>query len=425
VVVATPHNRAGELAVAMYASVLAELSPEKTIARVCRRVGDDFYAGSLHYDLSAFENVYVCGAGKASAGLAHALLEIIGDRVTGGLVITKYGHGRDLGVVTVREAGHPVPDRASLSAGEAMLRFAESCTAKDLVLFVLSGGASALMEVPELDVDFLTLVDVTELMLANGASIHEINRVRSRLSRIKGGKLGLTFAPAQVCCLVLSDVAGDDLSVIGSAPLWGAEAAPPLLSDPALALLSNEARKRISEAGSVEIYRAPHVLLGGPGGLPSLIESAAKGQGISTYRSGDIRQEAKEEAESLVDIATRWSEGASPFCAFGVGEAVVKVIGKGKGGRCQEFACAAADAIRGRDDWAVLAGSTDGTDGPTDYAGGLVDGGSADRAAAKGVSVADTLNRNDSSAFLEACDGLIRTGPTQTNVTDIYLAVRA
>jgi glycerate-2-kinase len=414
------------LALSLYRSVLDELAPDKVIGRNCSVSGPTFTVGSLDYDLRSYLNVFVCGAGKASAGLAKAVMDLIGDWVTGGLVITKHGHGLALGPIEVIEAGHPVPDRTSLAAGEAMLRFANSCGKGDLVVFVLSGGASALMEAPEPDVDFLSLVEISELMLASGAPIREINQVRNLLSRIKGGKLALAFEDATVICLVLSDVKGDDFSVIGSGPLWD----PPTVNSPlqtaaaygVSGLLSKAAMERISRATPVDPRRVPHLLLDNSERIATAIEAKAKEMQIEFKRALNAHQEARLEAADLLEYE-KHTPYKIPRIVYSVGETVVKLKGKGKGGRCQEFACAAADLIKDQPDIAVLAAGTDGTDGPTEYAGGLVDGDSVKRAGP--VTVKEALAKNDSNRFLAACDGLITTGPTHSNVTDLYIAVRA
>lgn len=305
-------------------------------------------------------------------------------------MITKHGHGCDLGPIRVLEAGHPVPDETSVAAGAAMLDLASKCGLGDLVIFVLSGGASALMEAPAPGQTLESIAAATMRTMNEGADIHRLNAVRSQMSAIKGGKLADAFGDAEIVCLVMSDVAGNDFRVIGSGPLFRPGVAHILLADS-----SDVAWAAVMAAQKLNLAVAP---------------------------PASIHGEARVEAERLLRAALKVFDSVEvPACAIAVGETVVHVRGTGRGGRCQEFACASANLIAGRSEVAVLAGSTDGTDGPTEFAGGLVDGDSSFRA---DVSPQSALDNNDSSAFLAACDGLIVTGPTQCNLNDVYLVVR-
>ncbi len=327
-----------------------------------------------------------------------------------------------MGPVSCRLAGHPIPDDGSLSAGIAMLRFAAECQEGDLVLFFLSGGASALMEATVEGVSLKDLATVSDHLLKAGASILELNAVRSRLSRIKGGGLGRAFGKATVVCFVLSDVLGNDLSVIGSGPLWKPSQLDPFAVAERYDLtkqLSEAARAALEEPAASGGTEIRHVILGDAGLVLSAAMAASKIHRLKPLVYGHpMTDEARIEASRLVDQAKILTP---PFCLIATGETVVKVKGQGKGGRCQEFACAAAELIKGWPNTAVLAGSTDGTDGPTNVAAGVVDGDSADQAA---ISVRDALAENDSLRFLESCGGLIRTGPTQCNLNDVYMIVR-
>jgi glycerate-2-kinase len=422
---------APEIALRIYRGLLAAVGSERLIRDCCRFEGDRLVLSSvggidpLSYDLSGFARVLLAGAGKASCGMALAMLGLLGERISGGLVVSKHGHGLDLAPVRVIESSHPVPDGSSLFAGESMLDFARSCRAGDLVIFLLSGGASALMEAPEPGVDFEQIGRITSRMLTAGADIHELNAVRRSLSRIKGGKLAGAFGEAQVACLVLSDVAGDDLATIGSGPLWTGGSAVDGLAVARRygvdTLLSEIALDRFSEGGTALGRPIPHRIIGGPAQVEPALLRVVSDLGLepSTYRR--IDGEARDEAREFVEHALSLS---GPTCLVATGEPVVTVRGDGKGGRCQEFACAAAEPIQGLPNVAVLAGSTDGTDGPTDAGGGLVDGRSVELAASKGRAVTESLRRSDSNGFLEACGGLIATGPTQTNVNDVFVMVR-
>jgi glycerate-2-kinase len=271
-----------------------------------------------------------------------------------------------------------------------MAAFARQAQSSDLILFVLSGGASSLMEFLKPGISLADLQARTKQLLSNGADIREINRYRKSCSQIKGGGLGEMFDRAKVVCLVVSDVIGEDLSVIGSGPLY-------------------------SEPNSI-----PHFILGN---LDTAISAALRQAGLEARTDptwifeGEARDEAMQWVRSFL-------ESTEPAIWIGGGEPVVTIRGPGKGGRCQEFATAAAKELEGTTGIALLAGSTDGSDGPTPFSGGIVNGNSVQLARERGVFIDDTLANNDSSKFLEACDGLIETGPTQSNVNDLYLLVR-
>ena len=383
---AHPRTDASRVLLRVYEAGLRGVGAERVVADKCALQGSSLTLGRVTVELDAFENLYLCGAGKASCGIAKALALLVQGWVSGGLIVTKYGHGLPIEGVEVLEAGHPVLDEASLHAGEAMWKFRERLTSRDLVIFVLSGGASSLMELPPAGVSLERLRDLNEEMLRSPLSITDINRQRKDMSLIKGGGLADRFSPARTVCLVLSDVLGDDFGTIGSGPLW-------------------------KEEGSI-----PHVLLGN---LQTMIDAArdeAEKLGFRAVASPEwiFTGEARKEAARFVDEALK--RGCQ--VAIGGGEPVVTVRGHGRGGRCQEFATAAAELIQGRARTSVLAGSSDGSDGPTPWAGGLVDEGSAQRA---GMSVSRALETSASSDFLASCDGLIQTGPTQTNVNDVYL----
>ncbi len=447
--IATPHNRAGEIALGIYEDVLRRVHGDALVRAAVAREGDRLRVGEHVLDLGDFRRVFVCGAGKASAGMAEPLVALLSDRLDGGLVVTKDGHGLPLGPVEVVEAGHPVPDERSLEAGERMRRLAEGTGEVDLVLFVLSGGASALMEALAEGVTLDDLRQTNQRLLASGAAIHTMNAIRSRLSRLKGGGLGGAFAPARVLCLVISDVPGNDLAVIGSGPF--------VSSDPQhvrravdhgfLDALPSRVRQTIdAPANMTQAGEVPHVIVGELRTALQAARASVEAQGLhAVVAEGDfIQGEARDVGRRCLLLAERlgvsrdltevemtlptelrlllqrhrnaWIQG---------GESTVTVRGTGRGGRCQEMACAAAGAIAGRDDLAFLAAGTDGTDGPTDAAGALVDGGSVVRAMAQGWSVERALETNDSYRFHQAAGTLIKTGPTQSNVNDLMILVQA
>ncbi len=410
---ANPHNTASEIALAIYADALAAAHPSVLIPKHLNRQGNHLQAGEHRFNLAMFDNVRIAGAGKASVEMAKAVAEMFPDRLVSGLVITKTGHGFPIEKIEVIESAHPVPDESSIHAGQRMLAFAASITTNDLVIFCLSGGASSLMELPAAGVSLHQVQQATQRLLSQGVSIDELNAVRSRLSRIKAGGLARAFRNVTVLVLVLSDVIGDDLATIGSGPFVPGH--------------RHVSEKLAVWSGMREITKQiplpsppmpTHVIIGS---LKSALAAAWDSANRRGLKMGPpvrfFTGEARAESEHLI------TAGKSGSVING-GEPVVTIHGHGLGGRAQEFALAAAVGIKGVPNVAILAGSTDGTDGPTSAAGGLVDGESVARAAANGAHARVCLDENNSNHFLKASHGLIVTGPTGTNVNDLYLLIR-
>ena len=369
--------------------------------------------------------VLLVAAGKAAWRMARAAVDVLG-HVDGGVVITKYGHVQgQIPGVDCFEAGHPVPDENGFAATERALALVRGLTARDDVLFLLSGGASALFEKPLTDAS--QLQDVTRRLLAGGADITEINAVRKRLSAVKGGRFALACAPAQVYAVALSDVLGDAPDVIASGPaspdasrcaeaLAAAEKYVPGLPDEVRALLARETPKALDNA-CVQVV----------GSVRALCEAAARACEQLGYEplllTDRLCCEAREAGRFLGAIVrTHAGEGKKRAFIAG-GETVVHVRGAGLGGRNQELALAAADALDGLDGCCVFSVGSDGTDGPTDAAGGYVDGGTGRALRAAGRSAQRALEENDAYHALAAVDGLIVTGPTGTNVNDVAVAL--
>lgn len=410
---AQPFNKSAEIALAIYADALMAVHPSQLVPKHLIRSGNTITAGEFSLDLSTFDNVRIAGAGKASVEMARAVASILPDRLISGLVITKTGHGAPLDKFEIVESAHPVPDESSIAAGQKMLAFAASLTTHDLVIFCLSGGASSLMELPAPGVSLHQVQTATQRLLAQGVNIEELNAVRSRLSRIKAGGLARAFKHVTVLVLVLSDVIGDDLATIGSGPFVPGHRH---ISEK-LGVWSGM-RQITSQVPLPSPPMPPHVIIGSLKNALAAAWNSANQRGLRMappipFFSGESREEANK-------LILAGKNG----CVVTGGEPVVTLTGIGRGGRAQEFATAAAIGLKGQADVAILAGSTDGTDGPTEAAGGLVDGDSVARAAAHGVSAEACLRENNSNHFLSACQGLIVTGPTGTNVNDIYLLVR-
>ena len=368
--------------------------------------------------------VLLVAAGKAAWQMAHAAVAALGS-VDAGVVVTKYGHVKgEIPGVTCYEAGHPVPDENSFAATAAALGLVQGLTAEDTVLFLLSGGGSALFEQPLLP--GAELQDITGQLLACGADIVEMNTIRKRLSAVKGGRFALACAPAKVYSIVLSDILGDPLDMIASGPavpdrstcaeaLAVAEKYSLRLSDAARALLGQETPKELS---NVETQIT--------GSVRQLCAAAAAACEKLGYRSILLTDcldcEARQAGRFLADIARTHAGRGEKLAFLAGGETVVRLTGRGLGGRNQELALAAAPGLAGLAA-AVFSVGSDGTDGPTDAAGGYADGDTLAALAARGLEIHAVLADNDAYHALKAVDGLIMTGPTGTNVNDVAVAL--
>ena len=370
--------------------------------------------------------VVLVAAGKAAWQMAKAAYDVLGSRIDSGVVVTKYDHVMgEIGSLQLCEAGHPVPDENSFIGTRKALQAVQGLTEKDTVLFLLSGGGSALFEDPLVSGE--ELQDITRQLLASGADIVEMNTIRKRLSGVKGGRLAQACAPAQVYTIVLSDILGDPLDMIASGPACPdsstcaeaqriAQVYNLQLSDTAKALLTKETPK--------ELTNVTTVINGSVKELCSAAATAARALGYEPVLLTDQLCCQAREAGSFLGTILKTHAGCGKRLAFiAGGETVVKLIGKGLGGRNQELALSAATAIDGIDGAAVFSVGSDGTDGPTDAAGGYCDGFTAKRLAEKGLSVYDVLQNNDAYHALQAVNGLIITGPTGTNVNDVAVAL--
>ncbi|HXG24088.1 MAG TPA: DUF4147 domain-containing protein [Chthonomonadales bacterium] len=453
-------NAAAEDALAIYAAALAAVRADHLILSALRREGDILKLGDLSLPLANFERVYLVGAGKAAAMMAAAAEQKLAGFLTEGVVVTKYGHRMPAQQVRVLEAGHPVPDEASIAAGRAIHALVSQAGERDLVLCLISGGASALMELPRESVTLDDLRTTTDLLLRAGANIEELNAVRACLSQLKAGGLARAAHPARVVCLLLSDVLDNPMGVIGSGPcvdipvkpaaarevllrygLWERVPAsvrellipspdPPTSGGeregiPPASKGDSEHSPRLQE--SREDSRVAHILLGDIWTAIHAAHEAARERGLRPcVLTGYLTGEAREVARVFGGIA-RDLPRTAPLnginCYIAGGETTVTVRGKGHGGRSQEIACMAAALMDGVQGVALLAAGTDGTDGPTDAAGGLVDGETLNRAKAVGASLEAALAHNDSYTFLHAAQALVMTGPTQSNVGDLIIVV--
>jgi hydroxypyruvate reductase len=360
--------------------------------------------------------------GKAAWRMAKAAHDALGaDAIRQGVVITKYGHGQgDIGALEIHEAGHPIPDENGVAATRRALDMAHALTGEDEALFLLSGGGSALFECPQAGVSLADIADITGQLLASGADIKEINAIRKRLSNVKGGRFARAIAPAPVFCIALSDVLGDAPEVIASGPVHPdtgtAEDAQRIIDTYGLRLTEGMRAALLRESPQtlqqVETVMAGNVTL--------LCEAAARAAERLGYRAVVMdTQLACEAREAGAMIARHAQEAHAPCALIWGGETVVHVRGHGKGGRNQEVALAAAQGLRGHANACVLAIGSDGTDGPTDAAGGIVTGDFFD--AAGEAAIRKHLADNDAYSLLQQHGALLITGPTGTNVNDLYM----
>lgn len=361
-------------------------------------------------------------AGKAAWQMARAAYDALGSRIDAGVIITKYGHAQgQIGALACYEAGHPLPDENSCRATARALELVSGLHPDDAVLFLLSGGASSLFELPLLPLDELR--GLTQQLLSCGADIVQINTLRKRFSAVKGGKFALRCQPAQVFSIVLSDVLGDRLDMIASGPAC----VDPSTSAEALAIaeqyalrLSDAARQLLQAPTSKHLPNVHTYLTGSVRQLCASASAAAEALGYRPVLLTDTLCCTARDAGSFLASVARTHQSSPISLAFlAGGETVVRVTGSGLGGRNQELALSAAPQLAGLSHTAVFSFGSDGTDGPTDAAGGYCDTHTCAALAAQGISIPDVLQNNDAYHALQACDGLIRTGPTGTNVNDL------
>lgn len=379
----------------------------------------------------------VFAAGKAAAAMAAAVEEIAGERIHGGLVVTKDGHGQALEHLALRESSHPVPDARGEAAAREALALVAGMRAEDTLLVLLSGGASALLGCPAESLAREDVAELTRLLLACGADIGEMNAVRKHVSSVAGGRLAQAAKAQRIDVLAISDVPGDDLAVIGSGPFAPdpstfAEAQQVLVERGVLEQVPAAVREYFARGCRGDVPETPKP---GDGGMQRVrhlivarnrdaIEAAAAEASRQSLRALTLGSPLTGEARILgarlaaLGLATR---SAAPVCLIAGGETTVTLRGNGKGGRNQELALAAGVELAGSSGVCVLAAGTDGSDGPTDAAGAYVDGETLGRGSEAGLSGRDALARNDAYTFFDAEGGLLRTGPTGTNVMDLAL----
>lgn len=387
-------------------------------------------ANNMHKFESVDGNLYTIAIGKAAWRMAKATNDVLGERIEYGIVVTKYAHSEgDIPRFEIYEAGHPVSDENTLKATQKVLELTSNLTENDLVLFLVSGGGSALFEMPMEGIELEEIQFLNEQLLKSGANIVEINTVRKHLSKVKGGRFAQHVYPAKIVSLVLSDVLGDRLDSIASGPAYpdgttSQQAIDVLrkynitVSEKILNALAQETPKELS---NVETF-----IIGSVKVACENAEKFASQLGYNTFvLTTTLDCEAKEAGKFLASIAKEIKNSdrpvKKPAAIILGGETVVKVKGSGKGGRNQELALSFALAIEGLENIVLCSFGTDGTDGPTDAAGGIVDGQTAHKIRKAGLSPESFLENNDSYNALKIAGDLLITGPTGTNVNDLIV----
>ncbi len=445
VLIADPSRRGQILSI--LEAALRAVDPGEALRRSLRRQGDDLIANDTRYSLGRFQRVFVIGFGKAAAPMGQAAAEILGEWLTSGLLVTKVGHGgthaRLPQAVTLLESAHPIPDAAGVAAAQRIADLARQATADDLVLCLISGGGSALLTLPAEGLTLADLQATTAALLRCGASIDEINTLRKHLSQVAGGQLAKLATPATLLSLVLSDVVGSPLDVIASGPTvpdrsswadaWdvverrGLQAALP---DQVLEHLRAGLAGQIADTpkASDAAFALTQTLVIGDNAIAAqaaqqrATELGFNARVLTTFLEGEAREVAKVAVAFGREVVAHGRPVAAPACLILGGETTVTLRGQGTGGRNQELALAAAltlDRLPEKQRIVVVSLATDGTDGPTNSAGGLVDGTTVGRGSAIGIDAATHLADNNSNPYLEAVDDLLVTGPTQTNVNDL------
>ena len=421
---------------------LQAVNPIDAMKRHVKLEANILRVGTSQYDVTTFQNIYVVGGGKASASMAHAIEDILGDRVSKGFVNVKYDHLAPTHTIRIHEAGHPVPDEAGVQGTQQIVDLLASATENDLVICLISGGGSALLPDPALGITLREKQKMTQLLLDCGATINEINTIRKHISAVKGGQLARVAYPATLVTLILSDVIGDPLDTIASGPtvpdsqtfqdclnildeyditenvpapilrrfrqgITGEIPDTPKMGDPVFTKTQNLVIASNIHATKAAVQKAKEL------NYHSII--------LSTYVEGETKDVAKVHTALIKEILNSGNPLSSPACIVSGGETTVTIQGTGLGGRNQEFVLAAANDIDGLENVVILSAGTDGTDGPTDAAGAIADGHTIHRAKEHHLDPIRFLKNNDSYHFFDALNDLVKTGPTNTNVMDLRI----
>ncbi|MBN2043854.1 MAG: DUF4147 domain-containing protein [Anaerolineales bacterium] len=413
------------------AAAIQAVDPYEAVRQHLNLMDDNLHIGGYTYTLRRSRRIFLIGAGKAGLPMAKAAVDLLGSQIVDGVVIVKDGHGGPdhLGAVKIREAGHPVPDQRGISATTEILSLLEQTGPDDLVLTVISGGGSALMTAPIQGISLAELQTLTNLLLKSGAEIREINQLRRRLDRVKGGGLVQAAAPAKLAALILSDVVGDPLELIASGPTVLATGQWQKASD---ILQKYNLQEQMPDSIKAALRHPPpppfapkaanNILVGNNRiAAEAAIQQAAtlgyQTELLTSSLSGEARKVGREYGGMLKMLAEE--NPHKPVMWVTGGETTVTVIGEGQGGRNQELALAAVEEIAGVTDAALISLATDGEDGPTEAAGAVVTGETLGQAQKIGLDPAKYLANNDSYRFFKQVGGCLVPGPTHTNVNDL------
>jgi glycerate 2-kinase len=429
-------------AINIFLAGIESVKPDNLIERYVSVEGETLQVEKISFDLSEIKNIYVVGAGKASASMAQSLESILGSRITEGHIITKYKHAVPLEFIDITEAGHPVPDENGIKGTEKILSIVNKAEKDDLVICLISGGGSALMADVLEGCTISDLQTVNNILLKSGANINEMNCIRKHLSKVKGGQLARAAAPATVLSLILSDVIGDPLDVIASGPT----APDPTTFADAISIISKykieneipeqiirvlregfEGKRQETLKDSDKILLHLNNLIIGTNNLAlkTAIEKAEslgfESQIITNKLEGDVTTVARYIIEIVRSVKKEKINQKS--CLLFAGEPTIKVQGKGLGGRNQHLALMVAGMLKDLPGITFLSGGTDGTDGLTDAAGAVVDSFTSKNASDLGLDIEQYIYKCDSYTFFKKAGGLIITGPTQTNVMDLMVVL--
>lgn len=441
------HTLQRDRLVEIYRAALAAVDPYNAVIRAVRVENNKLAAGGSVYDLNHLDRIIIVGAGKATAAMAAAVEDVFGDKIDQGLIIVKYGHTGKLTTIEQVEAAHPVPDEAGVQGTQRVIEIVRRADEKTLVVCLLSGGGSSLLVAPLHGVTLEDKQRTTDLLLKAGATIDELNTVRKHLSAVKGGRLARIAHPATVVSLILSDVIGDRLDVIASGPTASDSST---FSDAAVVIekyrLTPAIPSRVTsliergkaghepetvKSGDACFLRTRNVIVGSNAQALAAAQEKATALGwkpevVTAELQGEAREAARLLARKALETRAKMKPGERCCLLYG-GETTVVVRGAGVGGRNQELALAFALDIAGMSGITLLSAATDGTDGPTNAAGAVVDGNCVKKARERGIHPEAYLCNNDSYTFFQRLDSHSRekhhviTGPTGTNVMDIQI----
>ena len=438
------NKKARRLALESLEHALEAADPRQLLEARLNLKGSTLKVDKHSFDLAKYRNIYVIGGGKASGAMAEALEQILGKRITKGVVNVPHGSKNKTRIIQLHGANHRVPDQAGVEGTRRILKIAEDAEENDLIICLISGGGSSLMPLPTDDVSLEDKKKITNALLKSGATINEINTVRKHISDFKGGWLAKKAYPATILNLILSDVVGDPLDFIASGPtvpdsttfddaakvlqkynLWekGPASIRKVLSDGKRALIPETPK-----AGDRVFKKVTNVVVGNNRSSSLAACENLRSSGLNTLLltatlEGEARQVGIILASTVREVFASENPVRRPAGIVAGGETTVTVTGKGKGGRNQEVPLAAASRLKDTDGVAIASLSTDGIDGPTDAAGAVVDGKTLERAMKVGMRPDEYLADNDSYNFFSKLGDLIFTGPTGTNVNDISVIV--